>query len=83
MNYIIFNLIVGWDQRICNSWEYTSDLSARFNSWLCSQNKRKVDAELSAAREEQNWFSELSVHNSPESKFLDVYSLIYNFSGVN
>ena len=56
-------------------------MSARFNSWLWSQNKRKVDAELPAAREEQNWYSVLSVHNTPDSNFCVnyqtyIYSLI-------
>ena len=31
--------------------------SARFNGWLWSQNKLKVDAKLPAAREEKNWYS--------------------------
>ena len=33
------------------------------------KNKRKVDAELPAAREEQNWYLELSVHSNPDSNF--------------
>ena len=66
---------VSYDQRICDSRAYMSDLSDLFNSWLLNQNNRKIDAELPAAREEQNWYSELSVHSNP-----DVWSLIYNFS---
>ena len=50
-----------------------------------NQNKRKVDADFQAAREEQNWHLGLSAHSNLDSKFLrkfpDVYSLIYIFSG--
>ena len=56
-----------------------SGLYPRFNSWLWSQNKRKVDAELTAAREGQNWYSGFSVHNNTDSflrNFPDVYSQI-------
>ena len=49
------------DQKSCNSREYTSALSAIFNS----QNKRKVDAELPPTRDEQNWYTELSLHSNP------------------
>ena len=45
----------------------TSGSPARFNSWLGSQDKRKVDADFQAAREEKNWYSKLSVHNDPRS----------------
>ena len=67
--------------RVCNSREYTYGLSARFNSWLWSQNKRKVDVELQATREETiNWYSELSVHSRSDSNccvnFL-TYILLY------
>ena len=34
-----------------------------------SQNKHKVDADFQAAREEQNWYSKLSVHSNPDFKF--------------
>ena len=37
--------------------EYTLCLSANLNGLLWCHNKRKVDAELPAAREEQNWYS--------------------------
>ena len=57
------------DQRICNCGEYTSGFSASFNIWLWSQNKGKVDADFQASREEQNWYSKLSVHNNPDSNF--------------
>ena len=40
------------NQRICNGGEYKSGLSPIFNSWLWCQIKCKVDAEMSAAREE-------------------------------
>ena len=43
----------------CSGREYTSGSLAKFNSWLWSQNKRKVDVDFQAAREEQNWYSEL------------------------
>ena len=43
-------------RKICNSGEYRSGLSVRFNRWLCSQNKHKFGAELPAAKEKQNWF---------------------------
>ena len=56
------------EQRNCNSREYTSGSPARFNSWLWSQNKRKVEAYFQAASEEQNWYSKLSVHTNPDSK---------------
>ena len=62
-----------FDKIICNSREYMSGLSARLNSWLWSQNKRKVDAGVSAAT---------SIRADADSefcvKFPDVYSLIYN-----
>ena len=61
---------ISWWQRFCNSREYTSGLSARITRWLWSQNKCKIDAELSAAR----WIklvSELSEHLPV------IYSLIY------
>ena len=57
-----------------NSREYTSRLPARFNSWLWSQNKRNVDAVLSAAREE------LSLHCNLDSNYPGIYSLMHNFS---
>ena len=41
-------------QRIFNSMEYTSGLSASIYSLSWSLNKRKVDADLSAVWEEQN-----------------------------
>ena len=47
-------------KKVFNNREYTSGLSARFNRWLWNQNKHKIDAELPAAREEQNWSSELT-----------------------
>ena len=43
-----------YNQRICKSREYLTCLSAVFNSWLWSQNKRKDDADFQAARKEQN-----------------------------
>ena len=51
-----------------------------------SKNKRKVDAVLQGAKEEQNGYSELSVHNNLDSNFCVnfltyIYSRKYNFSG--
>ena len=63
-------------RKICNSGEYRSGLSVRFNRWLWSQNKHKFDAELPAAREKQNWFLEMSIHSYPDFNFC-VNSLTY------
>ena len=63
-------------QRYYNSREYTSGSPAIFNSWLWSQNKRKADADFRAAREEQNWYSELSVHSNTDLNFCVIF-LIY------
>ena len=49
------------------------------DSWLWTQNKCKVDAELPATREEQNWHSGWLQFLR---KFPDEYSLIDNFSAI-
>ena len=60
--------------RNCNSREYTRlvcllDFTADFGV----KTKRKVDAKLSAALSEQNWwYSELSVHSNPDYNFTAV-----------
>ena len=41
------------------------DLTADFGV----KSKLKIDAELPAAREEQNWYSGLSVHSNPAFNF--------------
>ena len=60
-------------------------MSVRFNSCLWIQNKGKVDAEWSAARESKNWYSKQSVHSKPDSNlcvnFL-TYSQTYSFSAI-
>ena len=55
------------NQRICNSREYmyTSGLTARFN-------RRKVDDDLSAALEEQNWYT------ATLSPFVGIFSEVYS-----
>ena len=73
-----------FDKRYCKRWEYTSGSPARFNSWLWSHNKHKVDASFQAARVEQNWYSKLSVHSCPDSNFCvnfsDMYIIKYTIS---
>ena len=52
--------LYGIHKGTCYSREYTLGLSARFNSWLWSQIKRKVWDRLQAARERAKLDSELS-----------------------
>ena len=75
----IINLIIDAREIVIVENIYTSGPSDRFNSWLCRQNKRKVDADFQAAREEQNWYSTVTwLQLLP--KFSDVNSLVCNFS---
>ena len=70
-------------QRVFNSRENTTGLSARFNSWLRSQNKPKVVAQLSdaiAREKESKTGIQSCLHTVTLTyKFPNVYSLIIQF----
>ena len=58
-----------FDQVNCNRREHTSGSPSSTAKHLTFNNRRKIDADFQAAREEQNWYSKLSVKSNSDSIF--------------